>query len=66
MSGAQARRFAKAALAFEGVTQAPHMDRAAFRARRIFVTLAALPGAELADALRLAHARGAAKAPRRR
>ncbi len=110
MIGAQARRFTKAALAFEGVTQAPHMDRTAFRVRRIFATLAAdgasanllltpedqamktmlapdsfapvtggwgamgwttaalaaLSDAELADALRLAHARGAAKAPRRR
>jgi hypothetical protein len=110
MTDAQARRFARAALSFEGVTQAPHMDRTAFRARRNFATLAAdgananllltledqamktmlapdafapvkggwgamgwtrvdlavLSDAELADALRLAHARGTAKTPRRR
>ena len=29
------------ALSFEGVSEAPHFDRAAFRAARIFVTLAA-------------------------
>ena len=29
------------ALAFEGVTAAPHFDRIAFKARRVFVTLAA-------------------------
>lgn len=109
MSQAQARRFMAAALALPGVTQAPHMDRTAFRARRIFATLAAdgasanllltpedqalktllapeafapvkggwgamgwttaalaaLSDAELTDALRLAHARGAAGAAKK-
>ena len=33
--------FRAIALAFEGVTEAPHFDRTAFRAARIFATLAA-------------------------
>lgn len=49
MSPAQARRFARAALALPGVAQVPHMDRAAFRARRNFATLA--PDGETANLL---------------
>jgi hypothetical protein len=37
-TGADLRRIA---LSFEGVSEAPHFDRAAFRYARIFVTLAA-------------------------
>ena len=38
---AQRGRFTRLALSFDGVASAPHMDRTAFRARRIFATLAA-------------------------
>ncbi len=38
---ASAADLRRVALSFEGVTEAPHFDRAAFRAARIFVTLAA-------------------------
>jgi hypothetical protein len=38
---ADAAAFRAAALALEGVTQAPHVDRTAFRRRTIFATLAA-------------------------
>ena len=37
-TGADLRRIA---VSLEGTTEAPHFDRTAFRARRIFVTLAA-------------------------
>jgi hypothetical protein len=33
--------FRRLALSLEGTTEAPHFDRTAFRARRIYVTLAA-------------------------
>jgi hypothetical protein len=38
---ASAVQFRKAALALEGTTEAPHFDRTAFRAVRIYATLAA-------------------------
>lgn len=39
MTGADDLR--RAALALDGTTEAPHFDRAAFKVRRIYVTLAA-------------------------
>ena len=38
---ATADDFRKVALSLEGTTEAPHFDRRAFKARRIFATLAA-------------------------
>ena len=38
---ATAKDFRKIALSLEGTSEAPHFDRAAFKARRIFATLAA-------------------------
>lgn len=38
---ATARQLRELALGLEGTTEAPHFDRAAFKARRIYVTLAA-------------------------
>jgi hypothetical protein len=37
---ATGKRLRELALKLEGTTEAPHFDRAAFKARRIFVTLA--------------------------
>jgi YjbR len=37
---ATAKEFREVALSLEGTSEAPHFDRAAFRARRIFATLA--------------------------
>jgi hypothetical protein len=37
---ATARQLRELALGLEGTTEAPHFDRAAFKARRIYVTLA--------------------------
>jgi hypothetical protein len=38
---ATAAQLRKIALSLEGTTEAPHFDRAAFKAKRIYVTLAA-------------------------
>ncbi len=38
---ATAQQFRRIALALDGVSEAPHFDRAAFKAARIFATLAA-------------------------
>jgi hypothetical protein len=38
---ANAKDLRRIALSFEGTTEAPHFDRAAFKVKRIYVTLAA-------------------------
>jgi hypothetical protein len=38
---ATAKNFRRIALSLEGTTEAPHFDRAAFKVRRIYATLAA-------------------------
>ena len=46
--------FRRSALALEGTIEAPHFDRTAFKAARIYATLAALTQPELALALETA------------
>ena len=41
MSVATARDFRRIALSLDGATEAPHFDRAAFKVKRIYATLAA-------------------------